>query len=242
MFDIYHINSTQNLFDSLSKIEFENIAKGRQGAIIVKPDNNRIPIVRTTTKYNKPVQFFTQEHLNLIEEIKNTTQLNLDFNNAMVEIYDSQYHKMGFHTDQSLDLENDSIICIFSCYELNTNPRSLIVQNKNTKQEFTISMKNNSLLLFSTKANSEHVHKIILDNKSVPDRWLGITFRKSKTFIKFIDERPYFLNNLPLVLANELETKEFLKFKGDENKEINFKYKEINYTISPSDIILAVNF
>ena len=50
----------------------------------------------------------------------------------MIEIYDSKYCKMGFHTDQSLDLQENSYIGIFSCYNDPTTKdlRKLKVKNK----------------------------------------------------------------------------------------------------------------
>jgi hypothetical protein len=37
-------------------------------------------------------------------------------NNALVEVYDSTYTKMAFHTDQAQDLESGSHIALYSCY------------------------------------------------------------------------------------------------------------------------------
>lgn len=105
-----------NLFTELSEsVNFETICKGRKGAILVNIKNNLIPIVRTTTKYKNTVQKFMKIHENIMEEIKKHGDFK--FNNAMIEIYDSDYSKMKFHSDQSLDLEKESYICIFSCYK-----------------------------------------------------------------------------------------------------------------------------
>jgi len=52
-----------NLFDELSSsTTFEDVGKGRKGAIIVNIKNNLIPIIRTTTNYNNPVQNFLPIH------------------------------------------------------------------------------------------------------------------------------------------------------------------------------------
>lgn len=46
----------------------------------------------------------------------------------MIEIYDSKYRKIKFHTDQAFDLVEDSHICIFSCYnDINTEKLERIV-------------------------------------------------------------------------------------------------------------------
>ena len=53
----------------------------------------------------------------------------------MVEIYSYEYKTMRFHSDQALDLEPNSWICIYSIYsnpELTTSIRKLITQSKLT--------------------------------------------------------------------------------------------------------------
>ena len=234
-----------NAFNIFSDVCFEHIAKGRWGSIIVDVGKqNTIPIVRTTTKYDKPVQLFSREHYMLIKKIMDLYQKNnllLRFNNAMIEIYNNQYRKMGFHTDQSLDLEDDSFICLFSCYKTSGNLRTLVVKNKKTGIEKKIILDECSVVLFSTPANKQHVHKIILENiqnneQTKDQKWLGITFRLSKSFVEFINNKPI-LNNKELTLATELQKKEFMKLKGTENRLVDFSYPEITYTISPSDLL-----
>ena len=128
---------------------------------------------------------------------------------------------MGYHTDQSLDLQEDSFICIFSCYKNVTVPsdlRKLQVKNKSTKKSFDIKLENNSIILFSTSDNKKHLHKIALDCKKSTNEWLGITFRLSKTLIKFMDNIPYiFPDNKILRIANNSERNEFVKHKRNEN-------------------------
>lgn len=51
-----------------------------------------------------------------------------------------------------------------------------------------ISMIHNSIIIFSTKTNKHHKHKIILDNMSDDSEWMGVTFRLSKTFVSFDDK------------------------------------------------------
>ena len=119
-----------------------------------------------------------------IEEIK-----KMVFNNALIEIYDSTYCSMGFHSDQSLDLANESYICIFSCYN-NSNTkyiRKLIIKDKITNVRSTYILEHNSIIVFPLSTNSKYLHKIILDKNGSDDIWLGITFRLSKTLINFID-------------------------------------------------------
>src|SRR5579863_5668420 len=110
MFEKYFLDYKTNIFDELARsIEYEDITKGRKGAILVDCKNDLIPLVRTTTNYKKPAQRFLRIHYDIIEQIKKVTNNNkLEFNNAMIEIYDSKYCTMGFHSDQATDLAEDS--------------------------------------------------------------------------------------------------------------------------------------
>lgn len=232
------IDMPDNIFNlAKDNIQFESITKGRQGANLV--DNlNVIPLVRTTTKYNNQSQLFNDTHFSIMNKIKE--DYNIELNNALIEIYDNSYKKMGFHSDQALDLKEDSYICIFSCYNnKNPNLRKLIIKDKESNEMDEIIMDHNSIIMFSTNTNKRYLHKIVLcDGKEVDDNlWLGITFRLSKTFIEFKNDIPYFYNtNRILKIANEEETKEYYKLRSLENKSINFEYPELNYTISYGDI------
>jgi len=232
MFTKIVLDYKQNLFPELTKVtEFEDITKGRMGAVLVDIQNDLIPLVRTTTKYTNPAQKFNLFHYDIMEKI------GIKFNNALIEVYDNQYCTMGFHSDQALDLEDGSYIGIYSCYEnhLNqTNPRKLIIKNKTTNKISEITMDHNSVILFQLSTNQQYLHKIILENNksNQNNKWLGITFRLSKTFINPI-------NNV-LKLANEEESKNFYKLRSEENKSLNFQYPEINYTISMSDLLPVI--
>ncbi len=249
MFQKYIIKDyQQNLFQELStSIKFEDIIPGRKGTNIVNiKEDGSIPIVRTTAVYNNQSQPMLPIHHDIIEKIRKVSNIeNLELNNALVEIYDNQYRSMRFHTDQSLDLKDDSYICIFSCYKNgddNKNQRKLFVKNKESGDLMTISLPHNSVLIFSTKTNQEHLHKIVLD--TYPDtensnEWLGITFRCSKRFIKFVDNIPYlYPENCVLRLADEDERKAFAKEKGNENKVIGHVFSHFDYTVSPGDLIV----
>jgi len=242
MFYKYILDYNNNVFEELQNtIQYEDIINGRKGTNIIDYKNNLIPLVRTTTIYNKPAQPFLDIHYNIINDIKRVSNIeNIEFNNALIEIYEPSYHKMKFHTDQSLDLVDDSYICLFSCYKTPNckNKRKLIIQNKITKELSEIILEHNSIVIFSTKTNQEYVHKIILENVQETSLWLGITFRLSKTYIHFIDNTPYFyLTNIPLRISTNEERREFAKHKGMENQFINYKYPEIYYTISIGDIM-----
>lgn len=244
MFAKYIIDFPVNLFDQLeNSVKFENIVTGRQGANLVTNINNLVPLVRTTTNYTLSNQTFSPVHYDIMNAIKKSSvSNNLEFNNALIEKYNFKYCKMGFHSDQSLDLEENSFICIFSCYNdpNTTNLRKLVINTKNKSNMKTIVLEHNSIVLFSVDTNNKHLHKIILDNNSsAGTSWLGITFRQSKTFISFHNELPYFFpTNKILTLATTEQRKEFYELRNQENLLTDFTYPEINYTISNGDIIL----
>lgn len=248
---IVNVNSFNDLKDSC---KFTEICNGRLAAVLVD-DLEIIPIVRTTTKYNNPAQKFKPIHYYLISLIKKLQiYANLRFNNALIEIYDNNYHKMKFHSDQALDLEENSFICIYSCYEHENYPnRTLEIKNKSTGELTEIILDNNSIVMFSLETNSNNLHKIKLSSPKslVLNKWLGITFRLSKTFIRFssipatpsMDTTPIFLDSTTyLRLANQHEEQDFFNLRKKENNEINFKYPLIFYTISPGDLINPINF
>lgn len=231
------IDINVNPFEELSaSANFEPVTKGRMGAVIVDPKDKLIPIVRTTTIYQNSATSFLPIHYAIIEKIKaKFNHLNLQFNNALVEIYDNNYRNMGYHSDQALDLDDDSYICLYSCYDNPTHIRSLKVQQKGVPDIADIKLNHNSIVLFSTFTNRQYLHKIVLESSQSTNKWLGITFRLSKTYIQFIDDKPYFSNNVPLTLASADERKQFYKCRGQENANTDYVYAEINYTISASD-------
>lgn len=243
MFTKFVIDNETNLFEELSKsTNFDNVTNGRKGANIVDYKNNLIPLVRTTSNYDKPVQKFLPIHYNIIKMIKRVSKIeNLELNNALIEIYDNQYRTMGFHSDQALDLAENSYICIFSCYDNFNNSfnlRKLKIKEKETNKCFEILMEHNSIIIFSTETNKKHLHRIVLETNRSNNKWLGITFRLSKTFIQFVNEIPYLYGTDKILrIANEEEKKQFRKYKGIENAQIGYDYPEIDYTISVGDML-----
>ena len=276
MFKKFHTDTESNLFDKLSEsCEFENITKGRMGSNLVMIDkitstNISVPIVRTTTQYQKPAQNFLPVHLEIIDGIKSVLDKTnyykefnysdtIDFNNALIEIYDNEYTTMGFHSDLAMDLKPNSFICIYSCYSSNPKShelRKFVVKKKLSEEEENnnqlILLTPNSFVIFDTNTNQQYLHKIVLvespckkkntkiDNQITNEgiKWLGITFRLSNQYINFINEIPYFThNNVQLRLATGQEKKEFYKLRSKENQLVNFTYPLIEYTISPSDLI-----
>jgi hypothetical protein len=243
MFQKFILDNSEFTFDIFKNdIIFEDF-NNRKCANIIDKQNELIPLVRTTTKYNHPYQLFNKNHYNLIKKIQEITKMNLIFNNGLVEIYDYNYNTMKYHSDQALDLQDDSYICLYSVYNnTNNNYRCLKIKNKlsDTNLEKEIILDNNSFILFSTNTNKQFLHKIICSlkyNNNINNKWLGITLRCSKTFIKFIDEIPYFTSSgYKLYIANKAETELFYKYKSLENKLTDFIYPTLNYTINSSDL------
>lgn len=274
------------LFDKLIKsVPWETVGKGRQGAVLVRPDKpHGVPIVRTTTKYEKPAICFQAVHDKLARAIQKCASTPNEFNNALIENYTTAYAKMGFHSDQALDLQDSggggssskgdelsSCIAVFSCYD---NPdganRKLVVEPKvmtgteHGDGTFEIPLRHNSVVVWNLDANRRFRHKIVLDNKNrgvgtrgpaakVPDsRWLGVTFRTSKTFVKYTSQpetsatvvAALLEDGTPLTLAtrdDEQQTREFYSLRGRENRETSFVYpSSLTYTISPSDLMVPV--
>lgn len=239
----------------LNSADFEDVANGRKGNHLVDSQGDQVPIVRTTTKYNKPANYFAEIHTDIVESIKSVAcdnqdlqNLPLSFNNALIETYDHSYTKMKYHSDQNMDLADGSFIALFSCYEqLDELPeqalRKLKVKSKATEEEFEFSLENNSVILFSLFTNTNFQHKIVLeipeDSKldNLNQRWLGITFRQSKTFIHFKDGVPHFSNGELLKLADKEQSKAFYKLRSLENSSVNFSYPAISYTLSTGDIL-----
>lgn len=238
--------SVDNSFDIINgESKFSSVGNGRIVGISVLPNStNSIPIVRTTTKYEKPPTIFPKSYHDVIDKIK-TIHPYVEFNNIMVEVYNNDYTKMGFHTDQSLDLAPKSYICLFSCYKnpKAKNIRILHVVNKETKEETKIYLYHNSFVMFSTDTNQKYVHKIVLEQQEKildNSEWLGLTMRMSKTYITFKDKIPFLPDGRQLRLASEEECSNFYKWKSEENSKIDFEYPNIDFTISNSDCYFII--
>lgn len=239
-------------FHELSRlIDLEDVTRGRQGNHLVDVSGRGAPIVRTTTQYTRPAHQLSPIHRELIaciqrvaSEDKRARHPALSFNNALIEVYDRAYHKMNYHSDQALDLEADSYIALYSCYERPESRsllRTLKVKNKRSGEEAAITLAHSSVVLFSLATNTEHLHKIVLDPPPRPDapdnRWLGITLRSSKTYIQYRQDPPRLPDGSPLRLADEAQRKMFYRLRGQENQSIGFIYPDLDYTISPADLL-----
>lgn len=230
----------------------QELGKGRQGNHLVQLQGHGIPLVRTTTQYTLAAQPFGSLQEQIVQQLQETIlqhpNLGLPvpvFNNALMEVYNKDYYKMGFHSDQALDLAADSYIALFSCYKEpekmgQKQARTLHIRHKTTLESFEITLEQHSIVLFSLATNAVFQHKIVLKNapqlkKDHP--WLGLTFRQSKTFIHFEQGQAYFENGKALHLAQEDQKKTFYKLRGQENRSLDFVYPDLGYTISAGDLL-----
>lgn len=243
MFYSFSLNIENSIFPNLkNSFEYEPITNGRYGTNLVYVIDKKVPLVRTTTKYQKPAQIYN-DNKHVLEIIRQINHFQIvDFNNALFEIYNNEYKTMGFHSDQALDLADDSFIAIFSCYSNpdTKNKRLLVIQDKeNAHQTSSIQLNHNSVIMFSIDTNTKYLHKIVLEQQNQENtEWLGITFRLSKTLIEFRDcGLAYFENGTPLTLCDKIQSKDFYKNRSLENKLLNYTYEPIFYTISPSDLL-----
>ncbi|MEV6976984.1 alpha-ketoglutarate-dependent dioxygenase AlkB [Kitasatospora sp. NPDC093806] len=237
----------ENLFAELSaSARLEDVGKGRRGAVLTRADEaNGVPLVRTTTRYGSPAQRFRDVHNRLAQRIQELAAIPVGFNNALIENYTNAYTTMGGHSDQALDLAEDSFIAAFSCYRnpQANPPRKLVFESKEPGDEkFEIPLAHNSVVAFSLASNRRLRHKIILENpgQAADNQWLGITFRTSKTFLRFHDGHAYLPQGTRLVSADEEQQGEFFRLRRRENTETDFIYPPLTYTISASDLLPPV--
>ncbi|MFC5753122.1 alpha-ketoglutarate-dependent dioxygenase AlkB [Actinomadura rugatobispora] len=236
----------EDLFAELSaSARLEDVGKGRRGAVLTRIDEaDGVPLVRTTTRYSSPPQRFRAVHERLAQQIQERAALPVNFNNALIERYTNAYKTMGSHSDQALDLADGSFIAVFSCYqhpEANP-PRKLIFESKGSDGEkFEIPLTHNSIVAFSVGSNRRLRHKIVLDTVQTTDnQWLGVTFRTSKTFLRFRDGHVYLPQGARLTSADDDQRREFYRLRRRENKETDFIYPQLTYTISESDLMPPV--
>jgi len=261
----------------------EHVARGRQGGIIVDVDpDGKVPLLRSTAKFTRPAHSFCPLHREIARRIADKIADKDDdvamagkrlpsakFNNALVEIYDSRYRNMGFHSDQALDMAPDSYIALFSCYgegEKKEPPRKLVVKRKKKDaeeedvddEEAHVTLEDRSVVFFSDATNRRYLHKIVLDEPEEREdrerdhnkrsrKWLGVTFRLSKTRVSYdaydTTTLPLLQHlNAPLHLANDNEARQFYAHRSRENRETTedvyrSMYGSARYTLSPGDLL-----
>lgn len=247
LFRSFNLDAEPGLFlELMQAADLEAVGKGRQGAVLTLPDEQRgFPLVRTTSRYASPAQCWSATHGRLAEEVSSLASIENTFNNVLFEHYTNAYAKMGFHSDQALDLQPDTHIAILSTYA--TRPeagteRKLVVEPKGSGDSFELVMGHNSVIVFSVDVNRHFRHKIVLDKSSNPpeNEWLGLTFRTSNTLVTYSSEGVVLSDGTELTLGSDEEAREFFQLRGRENREPGFDYPPCTFTISPSDLMVPV--
>ncbi|MFJ8017022.1 hypothetical protein [Streptomyces sp. NPDC096339] len=241
------VPTERDLFAELSASSpLEDVGKGRRGATFTRiEETGGVPLVRTTSRYGSPTRSFRPVHEWLSRQVRERAALSVDFNNALIENYTNAYRTMGSHSDQALDLADDSFIAVFSCYRNPEAgpPRKLIFESKGADAEkFEIPLVHHGIVAFSVESNRHLRHKIVLD-KPVPaadNQWLGVTFRTSKTLLRFREGHAYLPHGPRLVSADDEQREEFYRLRRRENNETDFDYPLLTYTISESDLMPPV--
>ncbi|WMX46151.1 hypothetical protein [Streptomyces roseicoloratus] len=240
-----------DLFGALSaSVSWEDLGKGRRGAVIARVDEEGgVPLVRTTTRYGSPTQRFRPVHERLARRIRECAALpagvGLGFNNALVETYTNTYKTMGAHSDQALDLAENSWIAVFSCYrDPEARPsRKLVFETKEPGGEtFDIPLAHHGVVAFSLSTNRRLRHRIVRDAPAgAPDNpWLGVTFRTSKTLVRHRGGQAHLPDGARLLPADDERRREFYRLRRRENTETDFVYPPLTYTISDSDLMPPV--
>ncbi|MER6217686.1 alpha-ketoglutarate-dependent dioxygenase AlkB [Streptomyces sp. NPDC001674] len=234
-----------DLFAELSAAtRWEDLGKGRQGAVLTRTGGTAglgVPLVRTTAQYSGPAQPFGPVHERLAQQVREHAGLPAGFNNALTERYTNAYRTMGGHSDQALDLADGSYIAVFSCYEFpEAGPvRKLVFETKGSDAErFEIPLTHHSVVAFSVDSNRRFRHRIVAEAPvpAADNTWLGVTFRTSKTLLRFRDGHAHLPHGPRLTLADDDQRREFYGLRRRENQETDFAYPPLTYTLSPSDL------
>ena len=225
MFEQIKLKINLNYDDIRSSVDLEEICPGRLVGNLLANAND---IVRTTTPLVFPNQLFLPIHTHIIKLICDSfPKHNLNFNNILVEEYDDRYRTMSYHSDQSIDLVDNSFIAIFSCFNGNGGQRSLFIKKKQRAtfiHPINIPLFHNSVVLFSTTTNNYCLHKIVLQ-KLCKKSCIFMTLRLSK-------------GCNPSGIATFQQKTDFFCLRKQENREINFRWPQhIDYTISPGDLL-----
>ncbi|HVJ18452.1 MAG TPA: hypothetical protein VM686_23695, partial [Polyangiaceae bacterium] len=78
---------------------------------------------------------------------------------------------------------------------------------------------------------------ITLRTPAPDNEWFGITFRTSKTLLRFEGGQPTLPSGARLTLASEDQRRELFQMRRRENEETSFVYPSVSYTLSESDLL-----
>lgn len=241
-FRLLSLCAPESLFEPLQASAcFEPLGTGRSAAVLTQCDTQgRTPLVRTTTRYQVPAQPFLPLHRALASEIARLTAAPVLWNNALLEHYTGAYRKMGFHSDQALDLAEPSHIAIFSCYRDPLSPsRKLVVEPKQGTlgRATELMLPHHGVVLISTATNRAWRHKIVPHGLHDANEWIGLTLRTSNTWLRFSAGRPYLESGESLELACASQQVAMLAMRRQENLQTAFCYPALTHTLSESDLV-----
>jgi nicotinamidase-related amidase/alkylated DNA repair dioxygenase AlkB len=129
----------------------------------------------------------------IVSVLKNicSEYLGIDFNHALVQLYQGGKSWISEHSDKTLDIEKGSDIVSLSLGAT----RTMILISKNGKKErFRIALPNNSLFVLGPKSNRNYWHTIKQDKRMEQSKTqderdfdgirISLTFRRIATFKK----------------------------------------------------------
>lgn len=93
------------------------------------------------------------------------------------------------------------------------------------------------MVAVSVDANRRFTHTIALSANSPENDWLGMTFRTSKAFVRFVDGHAELPDGTRMTLASEEQRRELFHLRRRENDETDFAYSPLSYTLSESDLM-----
>ncbi|MFD5771430.1 hypothetical protein ACFWIN_37155 [Streptomyces sp. NPDC127049] len=237
----------ENPFAELAaSVRWEDVGKGRRGAVLTRVDQDGgVPLVRTTTRYATPAQRFRPAHDRLARRIQELIGSPAAFDNALAETYTNAYTTMAAHSDQALDLAEGSFIAVYSCYEHPEAgpPRKLVFEAKEPGAEsFELPLTHHGAVAFSVDSNRLLRHRIVLDaaGRAAENQWLGLTFRTSKTTVRFRDGHAHLPDGTRLAPADDEQRRAFYRLRRRENQETDFAYPPLAHTVSESDLMPPV--
>ncbi|MCV9931801.1 alpha-ketoglutarate-dependent dioxygenase AlkB [Flavobacterium sp. LS1R47] len=139
---------------------------------------------RKTITYGLPYVYenadlIFREFPSIINEIAVAIQNELGFtpNNCLINFYNDNDSKMGYHSDDIKQLSDESYIVIISIL----NDRILRFRNKSNKDfTFDIELKDSSLFAMNIDVQKYFVHSLLKGNDSENKPRVSLTFRKIK--------------------------------------------------------------
>lgn len=211
------------------------------GVLVFPTKENKIPLVRTTIKRDRPVQYFKSIHRNLMDRIRREFdgrffQPISSFNTALIDVYSNHTSNEKFHSFQCQDLCVQSFICIFSCFSAPSEScREIVFSPKKGGQLVRFKLSNNSVVLLPYQTNLDMMHKVVGTNDPGTN-WLCLVFMLSKSFLEFVDHFPY-LRGVPFRAASVSEEMVLKKKILAEDRSTRFIYRKSYFTISIADLL-----